>query len=547
MASFNEQLKSFFCKSEEQLREASLTGMSAAKVTFIVATILIALMLVIALGLFLRNQQRKKRARERSKGRVIDSDGFAENLKTIATEERTTTSVIGEQQQFGTERVEQKYYPENQFFLLYAFFNFTETQSNYRNSRINPFKSCTLSKSRTGFLSEVTMTAKDQIAAMLNELMGPGRNEDKNLDLNFRDTDVCKFFLAGFCPHDEFVNTKADLGVCRYVHDENLRIAYRKSEHFGKLGYERQFYYFLRRIHDDMMRRIERNKERLALTQGAQNMDEATKKQLEEKAERLEREMGEFVEVAERAGSRGDLEKSQKYVKRAEEVNAELDNVRKLLDPEARQHEVYQAGYKDPNAPKPMRVCEVCGSFLIIGDVQQRIDDHMQGRQHLGYAKITATLAELKVKLRDEITPERTSSRSPVSTSGGGHQRSHRRSRSKSNERKSRRKRSRSGSSRAGGGGGHRRAKRSHSRHRDDVNNKHSAEVASEKSLPAAQHGQQQSSSIGTVQVPYSRRVSGRAAPTVPPHTSHNPDFLAIKSERVFHSYPTLMSRSMNE
>ena len=30
------------------------------------------------------------------------------------------------------------------------------------------------------------MTAKDQIAAMLNELMGPGRNQDKNLDLNFR-------------------------------------------------------------------------------------------------------------------------------------------------------------------------------------------------------------------------------------------------------------------------------------------------------------------------------------------------------------------------
>ncbi|KAL3101458.1 hypothetical protein niasHT_020777 [Heterodera trifolii] len=321
------------------------------------------------------------------------------------------------------------------------------------------------------------MTAKDQIAAMLNELMGPGRNEDKNLDLNFRDNDVCKFFLAGFCPHDEFVNTKADLGSCRYVHDENLRIAYRKSEHFEKLGYERQFYYFLRRIHDDMMRRIERHKERLALTQGAQNMDEITKKQLEEKAQRLEREMSEFVEVAERAGSRGDLDKSQKYVKRAEEVNAELENVRKLLDPEARQREVYQAGYKDPNAPKPMRVCEVCGSFLIIGDVQQRIDDHMQGRQHLGYAKITATLAELKLKLRDEVTPERTvSSRSPMSATSGGGQRRHRRSRSKSHERKANRKRSRSNNSRAEGGG-HRRMKRSHSRHRDDANNneKHSA------------------------------------------------------------------------
>jgi hypothetical protein len=69
---------------------------------------------------------------------------------------------------------------------------------------------------------------------MLNELMGPNRNEEINRSmLNFRvfllffrtkvfinnlvadvkDDDVCKYYLQGFCPHDEFVNTKADLGI----------------------------------------------------------------------------------------------------------------------------------------------------------------------------------------------------------------------------------------------------------------------------------------------------------------------------------------------
>ncbi|CAK5079272.1 unnamed protein product [Meloidogyne enterolobii] len=188
------------------------------------------------------------------------------------------------------------------------------------------------------------MSAKDQIAAMLNELMGPGRNQDKNLDLNFRDADVCKFFLAGFCPHEEFTNTKADLGSCKYVHDDNLRIAYRKSEFYEKLGYEKQFYNFLVRIKDDMQRKIEKNKERLALTQGPQNMDESTKKHLNEKIGRLEKEMSDYVEIAEKAGLKGDLDRSQRYVKRAEEVNLELEAVRKLfLPPE------YTAGYKDPN------------------------------------------------------------------------------------------------------------------------------------------------------------------------------------------------------
>lgn len=33
---------------------------------------------------------------------------------------------------------------------------------------------------------------------------------------------------------------------------------------------------------------------------------------------------------------------------------------------------------------KQMEVCEVCGAFLIVGDAQQRIDDHLMGKQHMG-------------------------------------------------------------------------------------------------------------------------------------------------------------------
>ena len=44
-----------------------------------------------------------------------------------------------------------------------------------------------------------------------------------------------------------------------------------------------------------------------------------------------------------------------------------------------------------------MEVCEVCGAFLIIGDAQIRVDDHLQGKQHKGYAQIKATVEEMKV------------------------------------------------------------------------------------------------------------------------------------------------------
>lgn len=45
-----------------------------------------------------------------------------------------------------------------------------------------------------------------------------------------------------------------------------------------------------------------------------------------------------------------------------------------------------------------MEVCEVCGAFLIVGDAQSRVDDHLMGKQHMGYAKIKSTVEELKVR-----------------------------------------------------------------------------------------------------------------------------------------------------
>lgn len=46
-----------------------------------------------------------------------------------------------------------------------------------------------------------------------------------------------------------------------------------------------------------------------------------------------------------------------------------------------------------------MEVCDVCGAFLIVGDAQQRIDDHLMGKQHVGYARLKSALQEIMVKI----------------------------------------------------------------------------------------------------------------------------------------------------
>ena len=57
------------------------------------------------------------------------------------------------------------------------------------------------------------------------------------------------------------------------------------------------------------------------------------------------------------------------------------------------------AGFEiDPgNFHEKNEICDVCGCFLIIGDTQARMDAHLMGKQHMGFARIRSKIVELKV------------------------------------------------------------------------------------------------------------------------------------------------------
>lgn len=54
----------------------------------------------------------------------------------------------------------------------------------------------------------------------------------------------CKYFLVKFCPHDLFVNTKADLGACPKVHDEEVKKLFDAAPATRKLHHQEEFIRF---------------------------------------------------------------------------------------------------------------------------------------------------------------------------------------------------------------------------------------------------------------------------------------------------------------
>jgi len=47
-----------------------------------------------------------------------------------------------------------------------------------------------------------------------------------------------------------------------------------------------------------------------------------------------------------------------------------------------------------------MKVCDICGAFLVVGDTDKRLSSHLEGKQHQGFALIRKTLEDHKNDLR---------------------------------------------------------------------------------------------------------------------------------------------------
>jgi hypothetical protein len=81
-----------------------------------------------------------------------------------------------------------------------------------------------------------------------------------------------------------------------------------------------------------------------------------------------------LLQEAEEAGCAGDIEKTQGLLKLCDTLKEEREQLKST--------EVSHPW----NPDKAMQVCEVCGSYLIIGEAQHRLDDHIMGKQHMGFA-----------------------------------------------------------------------------------------------------------------------------------------------------------------
>ncbi|CDW54552.1 cisplatin resistance associated overexpressed [Trichuris trichiura] len=239
------------------------------------------------------------------------------------------------------------------------------------------------------------MAATKELASLLDELMGRSRNA--------LPTEAPKDFFLSTIALTNFSQTRKPIWVrhCNKMHDERMREAYKKSSRYGKCGYEHDFYCFLRKLHNEMARKITRNRQRLELTQpgGVVSNNEFCFQKLEEKIQVLSEKVTALQAQAENLGVEGNVEEAQKIIAMADELAEERDHCQKVIF-----FSSLISFETPPGELKVMEVCDICGCFLIVGDSQHRLDEHLVGKQHLGFAKIKETL-ERRTKYEDGRSP----------------------------------------------------------------------------------------------------------------------------------------------
>ncbi|SPP78803.1 luc7-like protein 3 [Drosophila guanche] len=337
----------------------------------------------------------------------------------------------------------------------------------------------------------------DAARQMLDELMGRNRNlhpSEAGLKVNWEDPEFCQFYNVKFCPHDLFINTRADLGPCARIHDEEAKHLYEEARPARKRQYEDEFLRFCNVMLHDVDRKIQKGKQRLQLMQRDQPPPSQQVSKHQDQLNTLNGRINKLLAEAEEAGIRGDVDQAKDLMTLCDEVKEEKEQLlqqfeasrkanSKMLasDPNSADDPMASPGTRFSDFPaihdstptpatnpaasdlaeeagtavtgkasptevdteatgggggvaagtdgedkpdntdnksqsnwshdslpeKQMKVCEICGAFLIVGDAQQRIEDHLMGKQHLGYSKVRNAVAEINDERQKERDQER--------------------------------------------------------------------------------------------------------------------------------------------
>lgn len=244
----------------------------------------------------------------------------------------------------------------------------------------------------------------DQFRAILDELMGKDRDlprkERIKLQKHFDSSEVCKYYLLDFCPHDLFPNTKSDLGPCKKRHDQYFKQQFMKDSNREsyQIKYEEMLMDFLEELIAEVDNKMKKSLERIEAP-----LPETEKpKDVMDQIRLIDMKIQELLEAAEKFGEVGRIDDSEIVMRQIDRLKEQRNELNAFSEHPLMMKE------------KQMKVCEVCGAMQSLQDNEKRLLVHIEGKLHTGYAQIREKLEmlrrrklERKIRMDEEKEKER--------------------------------------------------------------------------------------------------------------------------------------------
>jgi len=236
-------------------------------------------------------------------------------------------------------------------------------------------------------------------AALLDQLMGKHRNldaDDRPVQ-KWSDADVCKhYFIAGFCPHELFTNTKSDMGPCPNQCGSSitrLQLEWDKAPAGEKRPHEQKFARLLRSLVATCDRDIAAMEAKHNVADYVNMSVDDLKIAKDPKVTRMETQINKLADDMERFSEAGLMDEISRCKDEIEELERQKHNVESLA-----QERVRGDFQKLVDKGKMTNVCEICGAVTSTLDNEDRIRFHFEGKQHLGWQQVRDTLKTLEDK-----------------------------------------------------------------------------------------------------------------------------------------------------
>ena len=257
---------------------------------------------------------------------------------------------------------------------------------------------------------------------------------------------MCKYYLVSVCPHDFFPNTKYDMKPCRRRHDDFFKTQFDNDQSTDKIYDHQDFLDETLKIFEDQISRVDSKVKKIKHKHENKLYRGEISQEFQEKVDLIDLEIKRLIREGETLAEKGDIP----------QMELRMDEVEKRL---ADKDAILSIAENPMLAEKQMKLCEVCGAMQAINDMEKRNLSHLDGKLHVGFAKLRNEVSNMKkqyesVLLEIEVIKEKKRRKRAERHGYGGSRdgegsREQRRQRKKKGKRKKKkiRKRRRHGSS----------------------------------------------------------------------------------------------------